>query len=268
MNHPTSEPLFMFSWRAGTPPVEEQLALYPDGAAWYWSLRPAPAQRQDRAGTFALGANPNRRDQARQLADQLWALAAPDIAPDRNNVQYRLALNYHNQQRLFMLPLGESGLEDVRDAVGQLGRALRQQAEAYPVAVINFGLKAAAPTSSGFFLTLENTGTEPVSVFLGSGHLTLVDEKGTVRWQGTLTNNTMGLTDQAGTLLDGLYAPALIQPGTVAKAFIQNAQLTSTSLNGVSAVRLEGQIQLPAPADFPLHVQPTPAQFSIQSRAS
>ena len=266
MNRPTSEPLFMFSWRAGTPPAEEQLALYPDGAAWYWSLRPAPAQPQDRAGTFALGAASQRRDQARQLADQLWALTAPDIAPDRYNVQYRLALNYHNQQRLFMLPLGESGLEDVRDAVGQLGRALRQQAEAHPVSVVKLGLKAAVSPATGFFFTLENTGTAPSSVYLGAGQLTLMDAGGTVRWQGALTNNTMGLTDTSESLLDGLYAPAVIQSGTMAKAYIQIPGLAP--VNSSSAVRLEGQIQLPAPADFPLNVQPSPAQFSIQSRAS
>lgn len=264
MNRLTAEPLFMFSWRARTPPVEEQLALYPDGAAWYWSLRPAPTEPQDRAGTFALSAAPQRRDQARPLADQLWALAAPDIALDRYNVQYRLALNYHNQQRLFMLPAGESGLDDVRDTVGQLGRALRQQAEAHPVSVVKLGLKAAVSPSTGFFFTLENTGRAPSSVYLGAGQLTLMDAGGTVRWQGALTNNTMGLTDTSEALLDGLYAPAVIQPGTMAKAYIQNPGLAPVS--GSSVVRLEGQIELPAPADFPLQVQATPAQFAIQSR--
>ncbi len=259
-----TEPLFVFGWRASSLLVEEQLALYPDGAAWYWSIRPAPTQPQDRTGTFALGASTDRRGQAQRLAEQLWALTAPDIAPDRYNVQYRLAVNYRNQQRVFMLPPGESGLKDVRIAVGQLGRDLRQQAEAHPVAIIKLGLKAAA-ASNGFFFTLANTGTETVSVFLGSGQLTLMDLAGVVRWQGALTNNTMGLTDEAGTLLDGLYAPALIQPGSVAKAYIQNAGLTS--LNGSSAVRLEGQIELPGPGGFPLQVQPTPAQFTIRSGA-
>ncbi len=198
-----------------------------------------------------------------QLAEQLSQFSGDGLPPDRYNAQFQVTVNYQQQQRGGMLPLGDSSLKDVRVAIGQLGRDLRQRTEAHPMAVRQVGLMAAAAAYGGYFVTLENIGTEPASVFFGSGKLSLMDRASIVRWQDSLAS-TVGFTDQAGDSLDGISAPALIQPRSVAKAYIQSA--VPLLPQGQNIVQLEGQIELPTgPDGFRMQVQPSPAQFIVRS---
>lgn len=266
------EPLFIYSFGNQSKTVDEQLAIYPNGAVFHWRLRPNPTHGhpQGVAGTFALPSSAVRGQKARGIADALWgwrepASKVPVPRPYMNEetVENVLLVNHHGEQRRFgfLWPAQAAPPSaDPRAAAARFGSDVESEAGAHPLAAVRAGVKAPPAPAAGFLVTLENIGTEPVKVSLQPGRLGLQDGA-TVLWQGPLEGNTMGLF--AGqTLLGGLWGSAVIQPGVVARALVP---VSVRRPLGPAWLELEANIEAPGPAGFPLTVQETPTSFVVRA---
>jgi hypothetical protein len=174
------------------------LALTDDGA-WFWTLA-SPAPPWDAlAGTF-------RCDGDRAALLGIAARVADGTVPESGDGGLALVLSAGG--RTIRVAAGSPAAAEVTTAAAPLLAAAR------PVSAVRTRAAVMAPPGGDPVLGLSFTsiGTEPAVLGLDPAAVRLIAAEGS--WH-EVPPPRMGLVEGAGNLLDGLYTPATMPPGTV-----------------------------------------------------
>jgi hypothetical protein len=183
------------TWRgAGT---HQELALADDGV-WFWTLASPAAPWDARAGTF-------RCDGDRAALLGIAARVADGSIASSGDGGLAVVLSAGG--RTIRVDAGSPAAAEVTAAVAPLLAAAR------PVSAVQARAAQMAPPGGAPVLGLAFTsiGTEPAVLRLDAGAVRVIAAGGA--WH-EVPAPRMGLVEGAGNLLDGLYAPATIPPGT------------------------------------------------------
>lgn len=178
--------------------IDRRLAVQSDGSAWYWSLTDT-GPGADEVGTWRTGLDDETLAAVRELARS--------VAPTgRDDGRLRFSVT---------AGLATESVLDGSDRAGRILAVLRPvlaTLRAAPMAVARWtvmvGRTPGGEPLAGFAVTA--AGSVPVTVLLDADGLGLTSTGGTAL---SVPAARMGLVTADVQLLDGLYQPAVLEPG-------------------------------------------------------
>ena len=255
--------MLRFTYRAADPryPVREELLVFSDGRAALWVTAAAEPERRAQSGSYLAQLNAEELAHARALAERLLRL--PEDAahsPARGfQVEENLLVSAGGERRGFNLNYqhGETPHEAVAEALS-LRTALLAKLRAAPAAVV--GLETRLAEAHGvpeLVFVCTGLGTGPVTFVFDPDSL-VVQGRGAGGWRVVWQQSGdmgMGLVGKMGVLVDGLYAPADLDPGTMG-VLVKVLEMAPAATGDERLwARMEGRIRLVGPgyeeSDFP-----------------
>jgi hypothetical protein len=232
-------------------PVQETLALFPDGQVCLWSTAAESLEDRRRAGTFTLQLNYPRLEEAHQIAQALMALPGDLQQGDFRgavlesvSVQGEAGIRGHllNRSQAHPLPV------ELQPALA-LRERLLEAVRGAPLAVVELSARQASSGGKpALAFACRSLGSQAVEFLFNPSSL-CAWQRGPQGWRRAwqITGElSMGLLGPMGVLVDGLYAPAELAPGAQASLLITLAERLPEADEGYWAA-LQGEIRLLGP---------------------
>ena len=242
-------PILIVNTQASTPvAVAEQLRVYENGRSYLHIQAAADPQRRNQAGTYVVQLDGTLLQEVQNMVEGLLALSPQSGDAFPGGVKSTITVSDGKRSQSHLLPA-----RFVASASPALMRAATVASDvmvaafANPLAAVRLSAKAkpASGQSASLLLTCASIGTEPV-IFLFRPESFVVRAESTEIavpiWQSS--GATTGLIDGQGNLVDGVYVPATMIPGSTATAVY--TQVIPTIQPDVQ-VQLEGWIELQGP---------------------
>jgi len=230
-------------------PVDEQVGLEDDGTAWLWVGSAADPTRADLVGTFRFSAGRERVREALDLVALLGSGSPAAAGEPRGGAAPTAVVAGPDGSAHH---LAADGPDAARGLLAILD-GLTIDALAAPLAAARFSAVAAlAGSPEALALVVAGEGLESVTLRFDPAQLWVewLDGEQPVG-RDAVPDLPIGLLDEAGELVDGLFAPARIPPGTSAATTLPVAAGTARA----GLVTVGGRIRLlrPTPSiDMPL----------------
>ena len=242
-------PILIVNTQASTPVmVQEQLRVYANGRSYLHIQAASDPQRRNQAGTYRVQLEEPLLKTMRNIVTALLALPSQGDGAFPGGVKSTITVSDGERSQSHLLPSqnvlsAPPALIGAATVVGEVMAA----AFANPLTAVRLSAKAkpAAGQSASLLLTCASIGSEPV-IFLFRPESFVVRAESTEIavqiWQSS--GAEIGLIDSRGNLVDGVYVPATMIPGSTATAVYTQV---IPAIQPDMQVQLEGWIELHGP---------------------